>query len=131
MPTLLPLAAAMSAFYQTDLYAKILEWDTNILLNLQNNVRSDFWDPIMKAITHSMDKGLFFIILAVLLLIIPKTRKAGLCAAISLVFSLIVCNGILKNVFDRIRPYEVIDGLKCIVKLADDASFPSGHRLLT
>ena len=126
MPTFLP-AIAMTAFYQSGFYQKIFEWDANILLNIQNNVRSDFWDPIMKAITHSMDKGIFFIILAVLLLIIPKTRKVGLCAAISLVFSLIICNGILKNVFDRVRPYEVIDGLKCIVKLADDASFPSGH----
>ena len=126
MPTFLP-AIAMTAFYQSDFYQKIFEWDANILLNIQNNVRSDFWDPIMKAITHSMDKGIFFIFLSVLLLIIPKTRKVGLCAAISLVFSLIICNGILKNVFDRVRPYEVIDGLKCIVKLADDASFPSGH----
>lgn len=125
MPFMLP--AAMTAFYQTDFYQSVFNWDANILLNIQNNVRSDFWDPIMKAITHSMDKGLFFIILAVLLLIIPKTRKMGLCAAISLVFSLIICNGILKPLFDRIRPYEVIEGLKCIVKHADDASFPSGH----
>lgn len=126
MPTFLP-AIAMTAFYQSVFYQKIFEWDANILLNLQNNVRSDFWDPIMKAITHSVDKGLFWIILTILLLIIPKTRKMGLCSAISLVFSIIICNLLLKNIFARVRPYEVIDGLKCIVKLADDYSFPSGH----
>lgn len=124
---LLPIAAGMAAFYETSFYEAILNWDANILLFLQNNVRNDVLDPIMKAITHSVDKGIFWIVLSVLLLIIPKTRKMGLCSAISLVLSIVICNGILKNVFDRIRPYEVIDGLKCIVKLADDASFPSGH----
>ena len=126
MPTILA-AISMAGFYTSDFYAKILDWDANILLNLQNNVRSDFWDPIMKAITHSVDKGLFWIILTVILLIIPKTRKMGLCSAISLVFSIIICNLLLKNIFARIRPYEVIEGLNCIVEKADDYSFPSGH----
>lgn len=120
-------STAIQNFYMTDFYQSVLNWDANILLNLQNNVRSDLLDPVMKAITHTVDKGIFWILLSVLLLIIPKTRKMGFCSAVSLVFSIIICNGILKHAFARIRPYEVIDGLKCIVKLADDFSFPSGH----
>ena len=33
----------------------------------------------------------------------------------------------LKNIFGRVRPYEVIAGLELIVAKADDPSFPSGH----
>lgn len=121
------MSAAMQSFYEAPFYKAIEAWDANILLFLQESVRNPVLDPIMKAITHTADKGLFWIALSVLLLIIPKTRKMGLCSAIALVLSVTICNGLLKHLFDRIRPYEVINGLDCIVKLADDASFPSGH----
>ena len=36
-------------------------------------------------------------------------------------------NLIVKNVVDRTRPYEVVEGLRCLVERQMDASFPSGH----
>lgn len=120
---------AMAALYSGRFYESILSFDAGILLWLQDVLRNDVLDAVMKFITHSVDGGVFWILLTVVLLAVPKTRKWGLCAAMALILSLIVCNGILKNVFQRIRPYEVIAGLELLqgVDPANDPSFPSGH----
>ena len=105
----------------------ILQFDSSILLWIQDNLRSDFLTPVMKVVTHLGDKGIFWILLTLALLIVRKTRKLGVRCGFSMVFGLIITNLILKNWVARVRPYEVIQGLECIVKKADDWSFPSGH----
>lgn len=99
----------------------------NILLFIQNNIRNPILDPVFNAITHLGDGGIFWIILTVFLLCFRKTRRAGVYSAYALLGSLLVNNLILKNLVNRTRPYEVIDGLVCLVSPAKDASFPSGH----
>ena len=123
------MSDAMTALYTSSFYESILNFDAGILLWLQDVLRNDVLNVIMKIITHSVDGGMVWIALTLVLCIFPKTRKMGICAALSLIFSLIVCNGILKNVFQRIRPYEVIQGLSLLagVDPAGDPSFPSGH----
>ena len=105
----------------------ILQFDSSILLWIQNNLRNDFLTPIMKVITHLGDKGLFWIVLTLILLCVRKTRRVGLFCAASMVFGLILTNLVIKNWVARVRPYEVIQGLECIVEKAHDFSFPSGH----
>ena len=105
----------------------IYNFDSSILLWLQNNMRNDILNPIFKFITHMGDSGIFWISLSVILLIPKKTRKAGFCALLALLFSVLINNAILKNLVGRIRPYEVIPGLVCIIEHAKDPSFPSGH----
>ena len=105
----------------------LIEFEGSILLWIQNNLRSDFLDPIMKAITMLGDKGLIWILITLALLIARRTRKLGVMCAASMVFGLIVTNLIIKNWAARIRPYEMVQGLNCIVPLAKDWSFPSGH----
>ncbi len=51
----------------------------------------------------------------------------GCASLISLLLSLIFCNGILKHLVARPRPYTQIPGLQLLVPLASDWSFPSGH----
>lgn len=101
--------------------------DGDILLWIQNNVRVSWMDGFFKTITHLGDAGLFWILLTVVLLCFKKTRKPAIYSAIALVGSVVITNMILKNAVGRIRPYEVVNGLQCIVKLANDPSFPSGH----
>ena len=120
-------AAGTNALYASDFYQKVLEFDASILLYVQEIIRNDVLTPIMKFITLLGDGGVFWIVLTVVLLCIPKTRKMGLCSAIALLLSVIICNVILKNAFARIRPYEVIEEIELLVKRADDWSFPSGH----
>ena len=99
----------------------------DILLWIQEYIRNPVLTPVMKVITTLGNAGMIWILLTILCLCISKTRKAGATMALALLFSLIVNNGILKNAIGRIRPYEVIDGLQCIVGKAVDYSFPSGH----
>ncbi len=120
-------AGGVSALYASDFYQNVLSFDSSILFFVQENIRNGFLTPVMKFITALGNGGVFWIVLTVALLCIPKTRKMGLCSAIALLLSVIICNVILKNAFARVRPYEVIDGLDLLVKRAHDWSFPSGH----
>lgn len=105
----------------------MLSIDGDILIFIQEHIRNSVCDPIFKGITHLGDAGIFWIVLTIILLCFKRTRKAGIYSACALIGSLVVNNLILKNLVDRTRPYEVVEGLKCIVSPAHDASFPSGH----
>ena len=104
-----------------------MPWDGQFLIWLQENVRNDVLTPIMKLITHLGDKGIFWILIAVVMLFFKKTRPLGIMAGIALVFSVLINNVLIKPNVGRIRPYEVVDGLKLIIERQDDPSFPSGH----
>lgn len=99
----------------------------NVLLWIQNNLRNDFFDVIMKTITRLGDGGMIWIIFAVLLLLFKKYRYAGVASAISLILTFLTVNLCIKNLVARVRPYEVIEGLTRIVGEQSDYSFPSGH----
>lgn len=106
----------------------LLALDGNILLFIQDNLRVDFLTPIMKAITLlGSFKGIFWIMICIALLVISRTRRAGVAASIALAFSGIISNAIIKNLVDRTRPYVAIDGLEPLGKIPTDPSFPSGH----
>jgi undecaprenyl-diphosphatase len=104
-----------------------MQWDDRFLLFLQENVRNDVLTPIMKFITHLGDKGIFWILLAVILLFFKKTRPLGIMAGIGLAFSVLINNVLIKPNVGRIRPYEVIQGLQLLIEKQHDPSFPSGH----
>lgn len=104
-----------------------MQWDDQFLLFLQENVRNDVLTPIMKFITHLGDKGLFWIITAIVLLFFKKTRPLGIMAGIGLVFSVLINNVLIKPNVGRIRPYEMIQGLQLLIEKQPDPSFPSGH----
>jgi undecaprenyl-diphosphatase len=108
-----------------------MQWDDQFLLFLQENVRSDVLTPIMTFITRLGDKGLFWIATAIILCCFKKTRPLGIMAGISLVFSVLINNAILKNLVARPRPYlpETVGGKGLILLIEEqhDWSFPSGH----
>lgn len=105
----------------------IFNFDSSILLWIQDNVRADFASPVVKVITHLGDKGIFWIVVALALLAFRKTRRLGVLCAVSMVIGLVITNVILKNWVARIRPYELIQNLELIVGKETDFSFPSGH----
>ncbi|MCM1273229.1 MAG: phosphatase PAP2 family protein [Clostridium sp.] len=106
---------------------QLVELDGNILLWIQEHLRTDIMTVIMKAITKLGDKGIFFIAVAVLLMVYKPTRKAGLAALLGLLINLLIVNVWLKNVVDRTRPYYVVQGLQSLLPPQTDSSFPSGH----
>ena len=109
------------------MFDRLIEMDGDILLWIQENLRSGFLTPVMKGLSFLGDKGMIWILLTLALLFVRRTRPLGARCALSMVIGLIVTNLIIKNWAARIRPYELIPGLQCIVPLAKDYSFPSGH----
>lgn len=99
---------------------EILNW-------IQNNIRCGFLDIVMPLITKLGDSGILWIILAIVLMIIPKTRRLGVTMAVALVIELLICDIILKPLVMRPRPYTVNPDVDMLVKKLNDYSFPSGH----
>lgn len=97
------------------------------MLLIQEHLRYPAIDPVMTAITALNDSGLIAIIACLLMLCIPKTRRIGVVAAASLMLNTLVVNVALKPLVGRLRPYDVIDGLRILVDRQSDFSFPSGH----
>ena len=104
-----------------------MSWDAGFLLYIQEYIRSDFLDPIMKVLTHSGDKGILLIVLILAFLIIPRTRAIGIMSTISIAIEALLNNVLLKNLIARTRPYDEIEGLINLVGRQSDYSFPSGH----
>lgn len=76
--------------------------------------------------TNLGNAGIFWIVLSVILLFPKKTRRAGILS-VGALGSLCVTNFLLKNYVARVRPYEVVQGLQCLIPAQKDWSFPSGH----
>lgn len=101
--------------------------DAQILLWIQNTLRQPFLNPFMKFVTSLGDSGSIWIFLALFCLFFHKMRKGGKAVLIALLLSFIVNNLILKRLFGRIRPYDVIEGLTILIHKPGEFSFPSGH----
>ena len=101
--------------------------DGEILLQIQQHLRTDMLTPLMKFVTFLGNGGWFWILCAVVLLAVPKTRKTGYAAVLSLIFGVIVTNLLLKNIVARPRPFAEIEALIPLIAKPTDFSFPSGH----
>ena len=101
--------------------------DGEILLQIQQHLRTDMLTPLMKFVTFLGNGGWFWILCAVVLLAIPKTRKTGYAAVLSLIFGVIVTNLLLKNIVARPSPFAEIEALIPLIAKPTDFSFPSGH----
>ena len=97
----------------------ILDWIQTLL--------TPFLDKIMVFITRLGDAGIIWILLSIVLLLIPKTRKSGAVMVVALVVDVLLCNIVLKNLVARTRPYDVNTGVHLLVAKLHDYSFPSGH----
>lgn len=101
-------------------------------LDWLQTLQTPILNEIMKAVTHLGDAGALWIILAAVLLAFPKTRKSGAIVAAALIVDLVLCNGILKNIFARTRPFDVKEGISLLITAPKVFLFPSGlrrHRL--
>ncbi|MGN0378194.1 MAG: phosphatase PAP2 family protein [Butyrivibrio sp.] len=105
-------------------------WDWELsLLHWFQSIHNPALDVIMKSFTFLGNIGLIWILLALVLLFIPKYRQCGVSMAFSLILSLIFTNLVIKNIVARPRPFTVDPTLlECFhVKQPTDWSFPSGH----
>ena len=106
-------------------------WELGILRWL-DSISSPASDVFWTLVTYFGEAGIFWIALSLLLMFPRKTRKIGFSMALALLLGLIIGNGILKNVFGRIRPYDLDPAINHHLawgKMSTDFSFPSGHTL--
>lgn len=97
------------------------------ILDWIQTLHTPFLDKSMVFITRLGDAGIIWIVLSIVLLLIPKTRKSGVVMVAALVADVLLCNIVLKNLVARTRPYDVNTGVHLLVAKLHDYSFPSGH----
>lgn len=118
-----------------DFFSYLAEhFDLPILDWLAEYLHCGFLDAVMPVITALGNGGIFWIALAVVMIIIPKYRKAGLSMGLALLMGLLVCNLTIKPLVARIRPYDYQlehfgNTISLLIKTPHDYSFPSGHTI--
>lgn len=101
-------------------------WEIDLLQWFQS-IHNPVLDKIELATTMLAEKGIFWIIITLLMFFVLKDKKPGLTAMGSLVLSFILCNLLLKNIMMRGRPCWEDPTVQLLVEIPDDFSFPSGH----
>ncbi len=94
-----------------------------------NNLHFPLLDKIMIFLTNLGDKGIIWILIAIILLFFKKTRKCGILMLIAMGCGLIIGNGIIKNLVKRSRPCWLDTSIPLLIANPTDYSFPSGHTL--
>jgi undecaprenyl-diphosphatase len=108
-------------------------FEIGILEYILNHFHNGFLDKVVPILTKLGDGGIFWIAVAIILLLFKKTRPVGLAVTIALVIDVLLCNVMLKPIIARTRPYDVVNGGSkllldsLLIKAPTDFSFPSGH----
>lgn len=105
------------------------QFEINILIWIQDNLRCGFLDFMMPVVTYLAEYGILSIVLSLVLISIKKTRKCGFVMAISITVGFIIVNLGIKPLVARVRPYDAYPFYKLLIGAQTDFSFPSGHTL--
>ena len=105
--------------------------DFSVLDFIAEHLKCSFLDTVMPLVTYTAEHGLMWILVAAVLLVIPKTRKLGAMLGLSFLLGFLVGNLLLKNVVARPRPYWIREEVELLVPHLKDFSFPSGHTLVS
>ena len=109
-------------------------FDLPILDWIASHIHCPALDWLMPKITLLGDAGIFWIACALILMLIPKTRKAGFSMGLALLMGLVLCNLTLKPLVGRVRPYDYqweyySRTIELLIEAEHDFSFPSGHTI--
>lgn len=107
----------------------LVNLEFTILNFLQNTFKNPVIDSVMTFITKLGNNGFIWILVALIFLFTKKHKKTGIIILAGLLAGLVIGNLFLKNIFARLRPFEVVDGVKLLIPAPTDFSFPSGHTL--
>ena len=116
-----------------------LESFDNVILSLLHNLAlsaGDTFTPLFKGISLLAEKGILFIIIAIVFMMFRKTRKLGICMFGAIACGAIITNFVLKDLIVRPRPFIANETYKLWWEAAgavleDGFSFPSGHATAT
>lgn len=105
----------------------LLQLDGEILLWIQENLRCAPLSALLIPYTFSNEHGELWIAISVLMLLHPRTRKAGWMGLLSLLLCWSLNDLVIKVLVNRTRPFIVVENLQTLVPWPGSASFPSGH----
>lgn len=97
------------------------------ILDLIQQMRVPWLDHVMVFITTLGNGGMIWMIAGMILLISKKHRKTGVLVMAALAVEVILCNGVLKPLVARVRPFDINHAVQLFISQPTDYSFPSGH----
>ena len=103
--------------------------DEVILIFIKDNLSNNFFNIIMPIISALGNIGFIWILSAIVMISMKKYSNYGFAVITALAIGYLIGNIILKNIFARIRPYNMIEGIELLIAPLSDFSFPSGHTL--
>ena len=109
------------------MFAFLQSLDESIQFFIQSHFHILFLDTLFIFITKLGHSGLIWIVLGLALVCFRKTRKCGVAVLLALLAEWAICNGILKNLISRPRPYTLYPDITLYVPRLHSYSFPSGH----
>ncbi len=104
----------------------MIELELAVLDWIQAHLQCGFLDAVVPRITVLGNGGAVWILMAVVLLIIPKTRRIGCAVTLSLLIDLLLCNILIKPLVARPRPFTLRE-VELLIAAPTEFSFPSGH----
>lgn len=107
------------------IFNSFLGFDLSVFEWVQS-IHSSFLTTLMVIITTLGDEGIIFIAMGIVLLLTKKYRKLGVATLAALVVMVICNNLVLKEIFERVRPFYIFD-LDAL--LADKQAFIDKGRL--
>ncbi|MEG2378003.1 MAG: phosphatase PAP2 family protein [Clostridia bacterium] len=107
----------------------ITDFDFLILNFIQSTLTGSVADKVMIIASRLTDGGFLWLIIALILILIPKQRKNGLFLLLSLGLALIIGSFIIKPLVARARPFLSNEAFHLLITAPRDFSFPSGHTL--
>lgn len=97
------------------------------ILDIISKLRCGFLDIFMPVVTFLGNAAVFWIILAAILLIIPKTRTCGIALSCALIIVFVANNLLIKLIVERPRPFIADPSIKLLISPPGGFSFMSGH----
>ncbi len=103
--------------------------DDTILNLIQNGMHFLLLDKIMIAFSWLGDKGMIWIIIAILFMCSKNHKHTGYVMAVALILCVVTGNIILKPLVARMRPCFINPEVSLLIACPTDFSFPSGHTM--
>lgn len=96
-------------------------------LDAIQTLRLPWLDTAMAFFTSLGNAGLLFVLIGIVLVCIPRTRRLGIAVLIAIALGALFTNLVLKPLFLRLRPCDVNSAIALLIPRPFGSSFPSGH----
>jgi undecaprenyl-diphosphatase len=115
--------------YEVPMFPIIQQFDDTLLYFIAEHLHTPFVDRLMIFITSLGNSSLVWLSTALILVLSQKNRKWGIILTLALIFELLLCDGILKPLVARERPFTRLTGYPELIRAPLSYSFPSGHTM--